>query len=576
MSEQSCKWRIKGVDKELTEQIAGQFKIAPATAALLAGRGLVDSTDIDMFLHSKLSMLHDPFLMNGMNEAVDRIMTAKKNNEKVLIHGDYDVDGITAAVLLGRIFKTIGIKHEYYIPHRVEEGYGLSSSAVKRCLNLGVSLLISVDCGITAVDVVNEAKKNNIDVIITDHHEPSDILPDCIAVLDPKIKNSNYPYRELAGVGVAFKLAHGIIKRGRKLKEGWAFDIDLKEHLDLVSLGTVADMVPLVDENRILAKSGLKSINKSTKAGIRALKARCGVRGEVNSTDIAYRLAPRINAAGRLGDAYVALKLLVEENSRAADKLAEELDNHNKKRQEVEAKVLKDAVSQIEKAGGITDNTFSLVLYGNDWPLGVLGIVASRIVRQFYRPALIISGRGGICRGSGRGIEGFHLYNALKEASELLLKYGGHEAAAGFELEKNMIPDLRKRINEYAEKTLAEEQLKPHLDIDVELEEDEISLEFAKELDNLAPFGQGNPSPVFVLRNYSMESRPDVFLDRHIKFPLKRFKNGIEVIGFDMVSRKDELDSIPKTYDLAFRIQIDRYANRERVQMILQDFKAND
>ncbi|MDP8218679.1 MAG: single-stranded-DNA-specific exonuclease RecJ [Candidatus Theseobacter exili] len=471
-------WRIKEVDKSIVARLSTDNHIPFPIAILLAGRGINTVTEAESFISGKLGDLNDPFLFKEMRKAVERIFFAKERNEKILIHGDYDVDGITSAVLLGRVLNDMGLYCEYYIPHRVEEGYGLSSTAVQRCSHEGFSLLVSVDCGVTAEDVIIEATSRGIDVIITDHHEPGEKIPNCIAVIDPKISDCGYPFRELSGVGVSFKLAHALVKEGRNKSEQWAVDLDLREHLDLVALGTIADMVPLKGENRILARSGLEKLNNSSKPGVNALKQKSGVKGTVDSIDVAFRLAPRINAAGRIGDAYEALRLLMENDYIQAEQLARKLDEHNKKRQEVESRVLEEALDQIERSGGVDVDPFVIVVYGATWPLGVLGIVSSRLTRKFNRPSLVISGRGNICRGSARSIESFHLCKALKECSDLLLQYGGHAAAAGFELVKENISAFSERINIVAKKCLSDEDLVSYLDIDAELLNENISIDF--------------------------------------------------------------------------------------------------
>lgn len=505
------------------ESLIQRFQLPAPFARVLSARGLPPQ-EIERLLWGSLEDLHSPFALQGMEAAVTRIIEALQNGETILIHGDYDVDGITALALLYRNLRALGAKHLIpYIPDRFEEGYGVSEKGIRKALDLGATLMITVDCGITARTQTRWAQSQGIDVIITDHHEPPPDLPEALAVINPKL--GGYPFQELAGVGVAFKLLEALYEYTGQDRKRLLWD------LDLVALGTVADVVPLLDENRILVKYGLKVLEKTLKAGLRALKHVARLNGRILPWHISFILAPRLNAAGRLSHAQKAFHLLITTDGAEALGIAEELDRENRKRQAIEQKIFEDAVGMIERELDL-DEFWAVVLASDTWHEGVIGIVASKLVERYHRPTVLISVGEEYGKGSARSIEGFHLFQAFQEVEEHLLAYGGHAFAAGMKISPERIEAFRRALNEVAKRKLREEDLVPVLQIDASLELEEITEELRKAWEALEPFGMGNPKPMFLLKGLQVVGTPRLLKEKHVRFAVRKGQVYLPAIAF--------------------------------------------
>ncbi|MCD6531737.1 single-stranded-DNA-specific exonuclease RecJ, partial [bacterium] len=501
-------------DPALSSQLAKELNIPSVIAQILVNRGLKTVSQLKSFFYPSLSDLSDPFLLPDMEKAVGRILEALRNRERIVIFGDYDVDGLTSTALLYYVLSRFGADVIYYLPDRLLEGYGLSEKGIDEAIDKGASLLISVDCGITGIDSVRYAQSRGLDCIITDHHEPGEEIPDAVAVVDPKLMDEDTPFRELAGVGVAYKLADALYE---KLGEDKTF---LHEHLDLVGLGTVADIVPLTGENRILAKFGLRTLERTSKPGLKALMQVAGLWGsELSSWHIVFVLAPRLNAVGRVSDPTIAFKLLISRSHQEAMELALLLEEENHRRKELDERIFAEAVENAERTMRPGDR--ALVLVSDNWHLGVIGIVASRLVEKYYRPVVLISTVDGMGKGSARSIPGFHLLDAIRDSSDLLTKFGGHKYAAGLCIENDKIEEFRARFLEYAARHLSDEDLIPQLSIDAKIDPDEIDLNLIKWLDLFAPYGPDNMRPVFLIENAQLAGEPKIVGTNHLRFRIK-------------------------------------------------------
>ena len=554
-------WHIKPKDTAAQKRLAECLSISPIAAQLLINRNINSPKDAEGFLNPSLLSLHDPFLMKGMKPAVSRIKKAIKNKEPIMVYGDYDVDGISATALLILVLTGMGSDVKYYIPNRLEEGYGLNSKALWHIHKKGIKLLITVDCGITALSEIEELNRLGIDTIVTDHHNPADKVPDAYAVLDPLQKDCAYPDKNLSGTGVAFKLASALIGRGDNL---------LYEHLDLVCLGTVADVVPLIGENRVLVKNGLDVLTHTKKAGLKALVESSYLKGkDITSHYVGFILGPRINAAGRLGSPEFSIKLLLTNDYEEAKRLAALLGEENKNRQKMEEAVLKQAMARIEREVDFKQDRV-IVLEDEGWHQGVIGIVASRIVEKFYRPTIMISMDGSEGKGSCRSIKNFHLFEVLNECSSLLKSYGGHSYAAGLTLHRNRLFEFKNKINAIAQDRILTEDLIPALDIDIEMPLSSLTNELITELDKLSPFGLGNPKPVFSSRNLSIKTPPQLLRRDSVKMWVTDGRVTAEAIGFNVA---DSLPSDPlnQKIDLAYSCNLNTYKGITSLQLQLKD-----
>jgi len=484
------RWNLKEVaDPFEINYLADSLNISEILAKLLVLRDIKTFTQAKSFFRASLEDLYDPFLMNGMEVATHRVIEAVTNQEKILVYGDYDVDGTTSTAMLYMFLKKLEANVEYFIPNRVKEGYGISTQGIDYAKDLEVKLLISVDCGITAVDEVEYAKKFGIDTIICDHHQPKEKIPNCYALLDPIKPNCNYPFKFLSGAGVTFKLIQGICERIGKHEEPM-------EYLDLVALSSAADIVPLIDENRVLVKEGLALINSAPRPGIKALLDSAKIiPGNLNSGQIVFGLAPRINAVGRLSEAKTAVELMITNDDDEATRLALVLEKENYERRKIDVDTLAEAIEKVVDSVDIVED-LAIVLHEENWHPGVIGIVASRLVEKYYKPTVMLTTIDGIAKGSARSIASFNIYEALKECEDLLIHFGGHEAAAGLAVELDKIDEFRKRFLKIVKEKIDRKDLIPEITIDSKIKLSEITAKFIRIAEQFSPFGPRNMRPV--------------------------------------------------------------------------------
>ncbi len=537
--------------------------ISPVVADILVQRGLLEVGEAVEYLRPTMLSLASPFCFKDMSRVIKRLKKALKSGEKVLVYGDYDVDGVTSTALLYKTLIDLGFSAVTYIPHRQEEGYGLHRETIDKAARAGVRVLITVDCGITALEEIEFAKELGLDVIITDHHEPPKLLPAAFAIINPKVLDSGYPFVELAGVGVAFKLAQALLQELNTPEVGLKSQ---KELLDLVALGTIADVVPLIGENRILVYYGLKQMEATSNLGLEALLAECGLQDKtLKAGTIAFTLAPRINAAGRMDSARPGLELLLTEDPERAKELARKLSTENALRQTTEKEILAEAIEQLE----LEELPRVIVLASADWHHGVIGIVASRLVERYHRPVFMISIEGELAKGSARGIPGYHVLEELGVQVDLLERFGGHRQAAGFSLATEAIPRLKEGLNTEANKLL-EDVFRKVLTIDRLVDFSMLTESLQQELEQLAPFGFGNPGPVLAVQQLPIHKISQVGKDRsHLKFHIGP-KGVLEGMAFRQGERLTELLACPQL-DLAFSLDINTFQGRQRLQLLIKD-----
>jgi single-stranded-DNA-specific exonuclease len=508
-------------------------------------------------------MLYDPFLLNDMDKLVDRIIKAKDNNEKICIYGDYDVDGITSITVIYSFLKELGVDVTYYLPGRMEEGYGLNKEALDKLKEDNVKLCITVDCGISAHEQAEYAKKIGLDLCITDHHECTTDLPLAIAVVNPKRLDSTYPFAYLAGVGVAFKVIMGLATKLNMEKETYL------KYLDIVTVGTIADIVELKDENRVIAYNGIGAINETKNKGLKELIKVSGIN-KVDSSSISFTLAPRINASGRMADAGVAVKLLLSETEVEAAEYAKVLDNQNRLRQEVEKGIYEQAVSSIEKNS--LDKKKTIVLAKENWHQGVIGIVASKLVEKYLKPVILfVIDQDGMAKGSGRTPQGLSLYNALSECSDILESFGGHELAAGLTINMNNLEQFKERFEE-AVSRLKKEEFLNIIDIDTEIKKTDLNIKLIRDIAGLAPFGQKNNIPVFEYKNLKVVGICTLKDGKHLKLLLQDDGSVIEGLAFSQGDRRDDI-KIGDKVDIACQVTVNEFMNQKKIQFLIIDFK---
>ncbi len=536
-------------------------------ALVLWRRGYRDEESVKRFLNPSLGHLHEPFGLPDMERAVERLLDAQRRGDRVLVHGDYDVDGVTGTALLLRGLHRLGIDADFYLPHRMKDGYGLTAKAIDAAKESGASLILTVDCGITAVEEARMAGKAGIDLLITDHHEPGENLPQALAVVDPKRGDSTYPFAELAGVGVAYKLLEALSRRlGEPLEP-------LQADLDLVALGTIADVAPLIGENRVFARFGLEEISKASKPGLAALLEVSRLAGKsITATNVAFGLAPRLNASGRMADSKQALELLLSTDLEEARSLAVKLDQHNRNRRQTEDVILEQA--RILAEHEIKErNPRVLVCYRSDWHEGVIGIVASRLVDDYYRPTILLAEKEGRLKGSARSVPGFHLYEALLAVREYLVTFGGHEVAAGLVMEKAKLKDFTQAINEHAA-TYPGSVFEPRLRLEAEVELGDFDSETREFFERFRPFGMGNPQPCFATSGLEVVGTPRVFGRDHLKFTVRKDKTTVPVLAFGKSELILKLEPGRKeALDVAYRIAEDSYWGKKGMQLIAKDLK---
>jgi single-stranded-DNA-specific exonuclease len=533
-------------------------------ARLLSRKGFRSTDEVQNFLRPRLSSLSDPFLLPQMRAAVVRILHALDSQERIVLFGDYDVDGVTSLALLAEMLRAYGAIPDLFLPLRMEEGYGLSRESVERCLaQYSPQLLIAIDCGTSSVGEIAELKTRGVDVIVLDHHEPKSQLPDCVAIVNPKADSAS-PFHYLCSVGIVFKLCHALLKT-RPVPR-----FDLKSKLDLVALGTVADIVPLVEENRLLVQRGAIEIGRTSRLGLNKLMQVAGVRPPILPEDIGYRLGPRLNAAGRLSTAEKSLRLLLTNDEDEAAALAIELDQQNRARQQVEKEILAAAIETIEKQFDATRDA-AIVAGARGWHPGVLGIVASRIARKYHRPAIVIGfDENGVGKGSGRSIEGLSLVNALTQCAPTLEKFGGHEMAAGVALLEKNFPKFAEAFCSTARELLSEQALQRSLRLDHELPFTSIDVDFLRWHELLQPFGNGNPQPLFFARAVEPVGAPRVSNEKHLIFRLRQGDRHRRAVYFDGAA--NEIPAPP--WDVAFRIGVDEYDGETLVAMRIEGLRA--
>ncbi len=564
------RWSIAPPQPVLAGELARQLGVSPLLAQCLLNRGHSEPAALARFLEPRLRNLADPFSLPNMAAAVERLLLARGRGEPVVVFGDYDVDGVTSTALLLEVFRALGWRVNFYLPHRIEEGYGLSPDGVQNCLERfpDTRLLLAVDCGSTAVETIAGLNARGVDVLVLDHHQVSSPAPAAHALVNPQLDER---FRELCSAGLAFKLAHALVKRGRDLQlpEFTAFDV--RPLLDLVALGTIADLVPLAGENRTLVTAGLERLNITQRPGLLALKAAAGIEGEIGTYEVGFQLGPRLNAAGRLENAAEALQLLLAPDLAKADPIARALDARNRERQQIERTITDEVIGAVRSR---FDPARDFVIVEGQllWHIGVVGIVASRVLREFYRPTLVLGGDAGQWRGSGRSVEGFDLAAALRECDDLLVRHGGHAMAAGLSIAPENIDPFRERLNNIARRTLRPDQLQPVLKLDAEVTLRELTVERLAELDRLAPTGMGNPALQFCASGLRLH-RPPMRMGKeqqHMKLHVTDGNDVREAVWWNVPKNFNP----PVSFALAFHAEVNEFRGSRTVQLKVADLRA--
>jgi single-stranded-DNA-specific exonuclease len=566
------RWHISEplIEEQLAQKnaIVEEIKCPEMIAEMLVRKGISEIDEINNFFHPNLQNVHDPFIFKDMKVAVERIIRAIKDQELITIYGDYDVDGTTSTSLLYLGLRKIGAIVDFYIPHRMIDGYGLSLSGVDQIKDNGSKLIISVDCGINAIEEVQQINKLEIDIIVTDHHNPKEILPDAYAIINPKMVTSDYPFKDLAGVGVAYKLLVAVYTMT---------DMDttslIDKYVDLVALGTIADIVPLVGENRIFASIGLERLIKKQNIGLNALINIAGLsHKELNSSDIVFGIAPRINAAGRMGSALRAVELMVSEDEEQSDELAQIIERENSIRQQIDQRTFQEACDIIDKKYKNMDDTSLIVVSSDGWHPGVIGIVASKLVEKFYKPSIMISFKDGVGSGSGRSIAGFNLFDALQSVEGYLETFGGHKYAAGLSVLVEYVDLLENRLAKYVKENITTEQLIPPLRIETKLELYEINENLLEWLNKFAPFGPGNMRPTFYTKEVMIVGFPYNVGKNHLKLKVMKDGCNLDLIGFNL---GDFLPFLKKgsLIEIAYSLEFNTWQGRTSIQGKLKDIK---
>jgi single-stranded-DNA-specific exonuclease len=566
------RWIVREQETERAAVLARSIGVSPIVAQLLIARGHEREESARKFLHPSHDQLHDPSLMLGMQVAVERVLRAVDAGEKILVYGDYDVDGTTGTVVLRRALSLLGARTGFHVPHRFTEGYGIQQAALENALAEGYKLVISVDCGIRAHEPLHWARDNGLDVIVTDHHLPDEGegAPPAFCVLNPNQRGCDYPDKNLAGVGVAFKLAHALFReRGRESQ--------IAGFLKVVAIGTVADVAQLTGENRAIVALGLEDLPKATNPGLQALMeiAGCNNGRGMTAYDLGFRIGPRINAAGRMDAARAVVELFETSDRAEAKRLAEHLDARNRERQSVQLEIVKRAFAEFESSADASAQTHVAVIAGDDWHRGVIGIAASKIADKLNRPCIVISLEGDVGHGSARSIEAYHLLNGLTECADLFEKFGGHSHAAGLTIKRERVSELRRRLNEHAASNLRDEDLVPALNIDAELSAEVVTLSLAEELRALEPFGAGNPRPLFVTRDLHLLSEPRVMKEKHLKLRLAGTANRpLEAVWWSGVEELAGRTLKPgQRIELAYTIEPNTWQGETRLQLFVKDLK---
>ena len=555
------KWQICETDKEKVDELKSKYNISELLATILVNKNITTQKEINEFLNPTRNDFFDPFLMNDMDIAIKRIKKAIENQEKVIIYGDYDVDGITSITVLKSFLKDVGLDVDYYIPNRLEEGYGLNKNAIDEIAKKEYKLMITVDCGISAIEEVDYANSLGIEVIITDHHEPGDEIPKALAVVDNKRKDNKYPFRELAGVGVAFKVSQALAQSMNIREEEYL------KYLDIVCVGTISDIVPLVSENRVITKLGLKLVKQTRNMGLRAIINSSGY-SQINSTTISFGVAPRINACGRMGKAEQALKLLLSKDIYEVNKLTQELNSYNRERQEIEKEIFENVLTKIEQNNLAKNRT--IVVGGENWHHGVIGIVSSKITEKYFKPSILLSfEEDGTGKGSGRSIPGFDLHEALMKCENCLEKFGGHSMAVGLTIKKENLEQFYNEFEKIAEENKTE-NIVPIINVDAKIELDKIDKSVVEDLKQLEPFGEANKTPTFALKNIRIDSIRALSEGKHLKLTLRENNQIINAIGFN-IGELAEAYKIGDKIDIAGVLEINTFNGIDNLQINIKD-----
>ena len=555
------KWEYCDINAKEVEDIKNKYGVSDLVATVISNKKLTGS--IDVFLNPTRNDFYDPFLMPDMEIAVNRIIRAIEQNEKVIIYGDYDVDGITSITVLKKFLKERGLEVGSYIPNRLDEGYGLNKDAIDKIVKDNYTLMITVDCGISGIEEIDYANSLGLETVITDHHEPAETLPKALAIVDAKRKDNKYPYNQLAGVGVVFKVIQAISKR---------FNLDEKEYLkylDLVCVGTISDIVPLVDENRVISKLGLKLVAVTKNIGLRALIDSIGSKN-IDSSVISFGIAPRINACGRLGYEQEALELFFTENIVQAEEIAKRLNRYNSERQQKEVKIFNESIEMIEK--GEKDKA-CIILGHEDWHHGVIGIVSSKVTEMYYKPSILIGFEGNDGKGSGRSIHGFDLHYALSKCQSHIDRFGGHSMAIGITVKKSEFEEFKSDVEKFVEEAHIE-NLVPIIKIDKEITISDMNIDTVKDLKKLEPYGEANKMPVFIYKNLKIDSIRALSEGKHIKLTLRDRNIVIDAIGFNMGNLVNDY-LLGDRIDIAGSLEINKYNGRESIQINLKDIRKS-
>lgn len=555
------KWQIYQTNEEQIEKLKKEYGLNELLATILSNRNITEEDQIRLFLEPTRNDFYDPYLIKDMEIAVERIIKAIENKEKVTIYGDYDVDGITSITVLKSFLKEIGLEASVYIPNRLDEGYGLNKKAIDKIAKEGCNLMITVDCGISGIEEIEYANTLGIETIVTDHHEPGNELPNAVAVIDNKRKDSKYPFRELAGVGVVFKLTQALSKRLNLKEEAYL------KYLDIVCVGTISDIVPLVDENRVIAKLGLMLVKQTKNIGLRSIINSSGYT-KIDSNTISFGVAPRINACGRMGKAKEALDLLLSTDIQEVNELTQKLNDHNKERQETEKAIFENAVEKIEKEK-LNENK-AIIVGGENWHHGVIGIVSSKITDMYFKPSILLSfEEDGIGKGSGRSIPGFDLHDALMQCLDTIEKFGGHSMAVGITVKKENLENFKREFEQIAEENKID-QIIPIINIDAKINLNEINKEMVESMKQLEPFGEANKMPIFAFKNLKIDSIRALSGGKHLKLTLKNNNNIINAIGFNIGYLAEEY-LIGDKVDVAGVLEINTFGGVDNLQINIKD-----
>ena len=569
---QTKHWKLKEpADEKAVLALADSLNISSVLASLLINRGVTNFFEAKSYFRPSLDSLHDPFLIDGMHDASTRVIRALTNNEKICVYGDYDVDGTCSAALMYLFLKELGAQVETYIPNRLTEGYGMSNQSIDIIKDHGVKLIISVDCGITAVDEIDHANSHGIDTIVCDHHQSKEILPKAYAILDPIKPGCNYPFKHLSGAGVALKLALAVaISIGKK-------EMPFK-YLDLVALAGAADIVPLTGENRVLVKEGLEQINTNPRPGIAALIRSARMEpGNLSAGQVVFTIAPRVNAVGRLGDANRSVELFTTDDPEKAIELARVLEDENTERRKIDEMTFSHAMQLVDSEINM-DSDLGIVLHYDDWHPGVIGIVASRLVEKFHRPAVMLTTIDGVAKGSARSIHGFNIYEALQSCEDLLLQFGGHEAAAGLAIEIEKLDEFKERFNFILRQNMTAENKLHELHVDTKISFSEISPKFIRVLDQFAPFGPGNMRPLFMSENVTVVNSPRIVGVNHIVTSLRQNGNDkvFDAIGFNLGAFASIIDKEKNLIDIVYTIESVQKEGKTYPQIRIKDIHIKE